>query len=229
MLTCTKGPGRKIRAGRNQMTASRFEIYGCAANVAAALWGYFYPRPYGVCIAVLILLPWLSILAGRLTRGGDALAYTVLGPITALGTRALNDLEFSTVGRLAAFACAVGAVFVALAWLANRTAWRRYGLVLILGAWFYGFGAAGEVDVLLDGSATKFPAVPIVSRDYHIGRHSTFDLVLSPWGDRSQPNKNPVSWNTYLALGGESAACIEVGPGALGVRWYRIAACERRP
>src|SRR5580658_6757713 len=114
------------------MTSGRFEICCCAANLAAALWGYFYPRPYDLCIAVLILLPWLSIIAGRLIRGGDAFAYTVLGPITAIGTHALNDLEFSTLGRLAAFSCAVGALFVALVFLADRTAWRRYGLLVVL-------------------------------------------------------------------------------------------------
>jgi hypothetical protein len=193
-----------------------------------ALWGYFYPRPYGLCIAVLIALPWLSILASRLVHGSNALAYTTVAPFTVLGTRAFDDLEFS-LARLAAFACAMGAVFAAGVFLADRTAWRRYSLLLILGPLFYGFGAAGEANVLLDTAATKISAVPIVDRDYHIGRPSTFYLVLAPWGDRSRSNRNSVSWNAYLALRGQSKACIDLGPGALGVRWYKIGSCDRWP
>jgi hypothetical protein len=213
----------------NKMTPGRLEVYCCVATVAAGLWGFFYPRPYALCIAVLISLPWLSILAGRLIRTGDALAYTALSPIIAIGMRACFDLEFSTLGRLAALSFSIGALFVALVFLADRSAWRRYGLALVLGPLFYGFGAAGEVDVLLDASVTKFSAVPILSRNYGMSRNSTFDLVLAPWGDRDRSNKNFVSWYTYLALRGESTACIDSGPGALGVAWYRIAACGHRP
>jgi hypothetical protein len=204
---------------------SRFEICCCVTNIAAALWGYFYPRPYVFCITVLISLPWLSILAARLIRSSNPIAYTVLGPITALVACAY-DFEFSAVGRLVAFSCAVGAAFVAVVFLADRSAWRRYGLSLVIGPLFYGFGATGELNVLLDASATKHFAVPILGRDYHISRHSTFEVVLAPWGEMSRSSKNSVSWSTYLALRDQAVACIDLGRGALGVRWLMISACE---
>jgi hypothetical protein len=212
-----------------EMTSGRCEVYYCVANLAAGLWGSFYPRPYGLCIAVLISLPWLSILAGRLIRGGDAIAYSSLGPMIAVGMRAYFDLEFQALGGLTALSFATGALFVALVVLSDRNAWRRYGLMLIAGPLFYGFGAAGEADVLLDTSMTKFPNVPILSRNSRSGRTSTAELVLAPWDDRYRPNKNFVSWYTYLTLRNESTVCIDRGPGALGVAWYRIAACEHRP
>jgi hypothetical protein len=203
----------------------RFELYFCAANVAAGLWGYFYPRPYDACLAVLISLPWLSILAARLLGGTSALAYTILGPVTALVARAVSDLDLPAVGRLTAFACGTGALFAGAAFVSDRTAWRWYGLALLVVGLFYGFGAAAEVDVLLDASAARHFAAPILSRDYYIGRHSTFNVVLGPWGDRLRPNKNSVSWNVYLALRGESTACIDIGPGALGMEWSMISMC----
>jgi hypothetical protein len=96
---------------------------------------------------------------------------------------------------------------------------------LFIAPLIYGFGAAGETDALLDASVANF-AAPILSRDYYIGRHSTFDVVLGPWGNRLRSNKNSVSWNAYLALREESVACIDAGPGALGLEWHKISACK---
>jgi hypothetical protein len=177
----------------------------------------------------LIALPWLTLFADRLTRSGDALAYTALFPITALAARAFADLELSAGARLAVFSCAGGALLAGLIFLvdrlADRSAWQRYGLLLFIAPLIYGFGAAGEIDALLDASAANF-AAPILSRDYYIGRHSTFDVVLGPWGNRLLSNQNSVSWNAYLALRRESVACIDGGPGALGMEWHKISACE---
>jgi hypothetical protein len=202
-----------------------FQICCSVANIVAALWGYFYPRPYGFCITVLILLPLLPVLAARLVRRRDVLAYTALGPIIALAACAY-DFEFSAVSRLAVLSCAVGAVFVAAVFLADRGVWRTYGVALIAGCLIYGFGAAGELNVLLDASGTKHLAVPILNRDSHIGRHSTFEVVLGPWGEVSRSNKHSVSWGTYLALRHQTVACVDLGRGALGVPWFRISACE---
>ncbi len=211
------------------MTSRRFEVICCCVvNLAAAGWGCFYPRPYGLCIAVLFLLPWLSIIAGRSIRSGNAFAYAAVCPISAIGLRACIDLDFASLGRLTVFSFAVGALFARrLFFLADRTAWKRYGLALILGALFYGFGVAAEADVLLDASTTKTPAVPIISRECQSGRTSTCELVLAPWGDRLRPNRNPVMWMTYFALRGKSEVCIDLGSGALGVAWHMIAACPR--
>jgi hypothetical protein len=120
-------------------------------------------------------------------------------------------------------------VFVALVFLADRTAWRRYGLLLAAAPLFYGFGAAGELNVRLDASVTSHFGVPIVSRDYYFGRLSNFYLILAPWGDWTRPNKNYVSWPTYFALRNKSVACIAQGPGALGVPWTRISPCTTQP
>ena len=208
------------------MTSRRFEICCCVTNVAAGLWGYFYPRPYGPCIAVLIALPWLSILASRLIPSSDALAYTLLAPIAALAARAVGDIDQQAVGRTVSFGCGVAMLFAAFVFLGDRNAWRRYGLAPFIFGLFYGAGAIAEANMLLDSSTTKHFTAPVVSRDYFIGRHSTFDVFLGPWGDRHRPNKNSVSLNTYVALRGASVACVSLGRGAFGITWSRISACE---
>ena len=75
----------------------------------------------------MIALPWLSILADRLIRRGNALAWAALGPILAIGMRVYFDIEFSAFGGLAILFSAIGALFVALVFLVVRSAWRRFG------------------------------------------------------------------------------------------------------
>lgn len=196
----------------------------CFANIAVGLWGYFYPRPYILCIAVLISLPWLAIPASRFIESRQALAYTLVFPVAALFCRGANDIEPFTLIRGVLIGSGVAALFTALLFLADRKAFRRYGAGLMI-MWFYGYGAALELNTLLDSPNTKQTRVSIIGRDYYIGRHSTFELVLAPWGERLR-NHTTVSWNTYVSLRGQTLACVNSGPGAMGIRWYRVERCR---
>lgn len=98
------------------------------------------------------------------------------------------------------------------------------GLFVML---FYGYGAAVELNMLLDVSGTKQMKVPIISRDYGFrGRYLTFEVTLAPWGTKLRNNRNSLSWNTYVDLRRQPLACVNSGPGALGFGWYAIKRCR---
>jgi hypothetical protein len=197
----------------------------CIANILAGLWGYFYPRPYGLCIAVLISIPWLAIAVDRFLESRKELVGTLVFPITALACRAVNDIEAFPLIRSVFIGSGVAVLVGAMLFLADRKALQNY-LACALFIWLYGFGTALELNTLLDSPNTKQARVPIISRDYHINRHSTFELVLAPWGEKHRNNQIDVSWNTYVALRGETLACVNSGPGAAGIRWYQVERCR---
>jgi hypothetical protein len=197
----------------------------CLANILIGLWGYFYPQPYPFCMAVLISIPWLTILAARLIGSRQALAYTVALPVTALLYRAADDIETFTWIRGVLVGSGVAALVMAILFLADRKMLQSYAAGVVI-VWCYGYGTALELNTLLDSRNTKQSRVPIISRDYHISRYSTFELVLAPWGERLRNNRSTVSWNTYVSLRGETLACVNSGPGALGIRWYRVERCR---
>ncbi len=208
------------------MNSRRLEVCCCIANVLAAFWGYFYPYPYSPCLAVLIAMPWLCILAARVT-GDDRNRLTVstLFPVAALLARTVADFYVTvTVAHLLAITGCLGALAVAVVFLMHRKAWRKYGLVLIAVSLAYAFAAFPAANFLFDKQTQRFSAA-IISRDYFIGRHSDFRLVLAPWGDNRQPNENSVSWNTYLGLHSKNVACIDAGPGAFHMPWHKVSAC----
>jgi hypothetical protein len=199
----------------------------CIANIAVGLWGYFFPQPYGLCVAILISIPWLTIPAVRVIETRQALGYTLAFPVTALLCRAVTDIETFTLIRGVLIGSGVASLVMAILFLANRKALQSYAAAsVVVVVWGYGYGTALELNMLLDSPNTKQSKVPIISRDYYIGRHSTFELVLAPWGERLRNNRTTVSWNTYVSLRGQTLACVNTGPGAMGIRWYQVERCR---
>ena len=197
----------------------------CIANILVGLWGYFYPQPYRLCMAVLISIPWLAILTARVMESRQALAYTVMFPVTALLFRAVVDLEIFMLIRSVLTGTGVAVLVLVILLLLDGKMLRSYSAGVVV-VWCYGYGTALELNTLLDSPNTKQATVSIVSRDYHIGRHSTFELILAPSGEGLQKHHTTVSWNTYVSLSGQSLACVNSGPGAMGICWYQVERCR---
>jgi hypothetical protein len=196
------------------------------ANVAVGFWGYFYPQPYGLCMVFLISIPWLAIPAARPIESRKPLAYTLVFPLTALLCRATNDIETFTLIRGVLIGTGAGALVLGIVFLVSRKVLQSFTVIVLAIVWCYGFGTTLELNTLLDSPNTKRTSVAIISRDYHIGRYSTFELVLAPWGERLRNNRATISWNTYVSLRGQTLACVNSGPGAVGIRWYQVERCR---
>ena len=198
--------------------------------IGAAWWGYVAPRPYGLSMAILIVLPWLSLVAIKMTGGKAGLALSIAFPSLVLGYRAFHDFHLTGWVVAAALACAIAAAFLAAAVFGNSGLRRNWGWLLVLFpvlAVTYGYGALLEANMLLAVTPPKrFTAAILKQERYRGRRYVTYDVVLGPWGGRPAGGSEVVSPELYYALRKGSVACVDLNRGALGVEYYQIRACS---
>lgn len=230
-------PGRTeeeqlARIGR----ARRLARWGTVFATAAAVWGWFLPRPYPLAMAVLAILPWGAVLAAARSRGIIALderrnearpnlAIPLMLPGIVLFLRALLDVRLVD-GRSALAATAAASTVLTVAVLAadaglRRRPWMILVLLLLLGGW--GYGAPVEANVLLDGSRAEVFEARVLGKHVSRGRGwTTYDLELGPWGPRRQPEDAAVPREVYDAVEPGDVVLVQAKPGALGMPWFKV-------
>jgi hypothetical protein len=203
--------------------------------IGAAGWGYLYPRPYGLAVASLVLLPWVALLLVFRSHGlfrvstqrndvRPSLAPCLYVPGFALLARAVGDVGVIDLTQAFAVALAVGVVLALVAIASDvsaRTPAAIFGLIVLCGP--YGYGAAVTMNALVDRSARQDFKVPVLTRYMTHGRSTSYHLRLAPWGPRSEQNDVMVSQAVYSAPG--DTVCIQLKAGALGIRWFWIGRC----
>jgi hypothetical protein len=204
---------------------------------AACAWGYLYPRPYGVAIAVLTVLPWLVVaivfrsqgLLRVSTQRNDvrpSLALCLYLPGLALIARVFGDVGVIDLQRAIVLAIAVTLALAGAA-LASEKGARGWGLRLALALFSlpYGYGAVVMADAQLDRGARQDFTVAVLSRHMTHGRSNSYYLMLGPWGPRAEPEEVMVNSALYRTSPPGSTVCIQLRPGALAIRWFWIGPC----
>lgn len=208
-----------------------------AAAMAACGWAWLFPRPYPAAIVVLGVLPLAAIavlLAGRGRYAFEpdrndprpSLAVAVMGPGLVLGMRGLLDLHVLDWRPLVAGAAAGGAALAAVIAAGDRRSRRRWLFVLL---WpllsFHPWGALTLANALLDRAAPEVFEVTVRGKHVSGGKHTSYDLVLDPWGPVRDPGAVDVGRRLYQATPVGGLVCVALRPGALGARWYVVARC----
>ncbi len=195
-------------------------------------WGYFYPVPYRLCLFVLMAIPWLGLLGVILTRRDRDWLLGVLPifPGLALCYRAFHEYQLLNWGRAVLLSLGLAALFVGLAWLADKVMRAQWGWLLVLFPYLavtYGFGTSVAANALLDSSTPQHFTAPFIRRDRYYYTHSAhYTVTVGPWGDQTKPEEHRVTWEVYHALKDQKWACISMGTGRLGIRWYTLGACR---
>ncbi len=212
------------------MAQRTFPLAFTLTSIAAAWWGYVAPRPYCLSMAILIVLPWLSLAAMAMADGKAALALSIAFPSLVLGYRAFHDFHLTAWIAAAVLACAIAAAFLTAALFGISGLKRNWGWLLVLFpllAVTYGYGALLEANMLLAATSPKRFTAPIVNRERYRGRrYVTYDVVLGPWGGRPPEGTQVVSPELYYALRKQAVACVDLNTGAFGVEYYQIRACS---
>ena len=210
------------------------------ASIAICCWGLFYPKPYILAMVALIALPWAGVEIVRRSKGlfridqrpNDAhpnVAYLIILPALVLMLRSLLDFNTFQSARSFLFYVAVGGGLAFFAAVFDKTLWARK-LVFVMFCLFtfvYGFGAVIEANALLDHSAgSSFSAIV---RGKHIveGKHTSYNLALSPWGPKTKPGDLEVSRATYDSIRCGDIAYITLRRGALGIPWHYLQTWQR--
>lgn len=221
-------------------TAKRLATFLTVVACAIGAWGWFYPEPYRLVIASMIVLPWLAVVITMRSGGlfridakrGDphptvAVAFIVPGCVLAL--RAMNDVnltEWRTAlyfSLLLAFALAITTV------IADRSlrSQKLTMFVLILFAIAYAYGAILEINTIFDRSGSTIFSTQVVKKEIVSGKSADYQLYLAPWGPQRETNEVSVSRQWYETIQPGDTICPALHQGALHIRWYTVHPCEQ--
>lgn len=207
------------------------------AAIAAAVWGAVAPRPYLLVMASLaaVFVAALAVAVtgrGRYSLEGERndvrpeLASALLAPGVVLALRGLLDVVVLDHQPLLVWAALAGAGFTAaLAW-ADAALRGRLPMVALLavvlgaGAW----GLLAAANARLDRAAAERHRVAVLGKHVTTGKGAARYLRLAPAG--AVPAREfSVGRGLYDATPVGATVCVELHPGALGLRWLSVDAC----
>lgn len=209
------------------------------AAVALAIWALVWPVPYALVVALLVVLPALTVILAlgkptmfRIGLGasyaGANLAIASAVSACALLARALLDLNMIDWLPLIGMAAFVGGIFLAVTILAERTQRRRWlrllAAAVLTGA--YALGTLGQANSLLDPSAPAVLRSRVLDKTLgHVGI-TTHRLTLAPWGPLATANDVAVPRELYDKVALDDPVCVRLHDGALGMAWFTVTACR---
>jgi hypothetical protein len=207
--------------------------------IGISVWAWFYPQPYRLVVALLLVLPWIAIYLTsryeglvvinekrRETRAGVGAVFLFPGLILAL--RAVEDMHPLGWQRSLLYAALVTAVLVFAAYVADTTLRKKRAAVALIFSLSlaYGYGAAMETNAILDRSPSTVFAAKVRRKYVSRGKHTYYHLVTAPWGTHQREDNLSVSRDFYQAHEVGDPVCISMRSGALGISWYVVGYCR---
>lgn len=205
----------------------------------ASVWGWLYPRPYELAIAILAVIPGIAVIL--LATGGGLyqmegrrhdvradlfLAFIV--PAAVLTLRSVWDFEFLEwllILKLAIVASMILTILVVGADRGMRE--RRWAfLVFLFLSFFYSFGAMAQANALLDRSEGQVFQTQVLAKRISSGKSTTYYFMVDAWGPRSKPNEVSVSSALYQATPVGQNVCVWLRKGSLNVPWFVVGDCQ---
>jgi hypothetical protein len=208
-------------------------------GIGVSLWAWFYPQPYRLVIALLLVLPWSALYIAsryhgfvvinekrRNQAGGVGMVFLFPGLVLAL--RAVEDMNALNWQRPLLFAVAISGLMVFAAGLADTVLRKqRVALVLMFSlSLAYGYGAAMETNAMLDRWPATVFATKVRRKYVSSGKHTNYHLEVAPWGPHDREDNLTVSRAFYDAQQVGEPVCIALRSGALGIEWYAVGYCQ---
>lgn len=199
-------------------------------------WAILWPHPRELVVACLIAAPavalavmiWarplVSVTLYRRSVDDIRLFDLFTWPSIALGLRGLGYYGHLSYGPMLLTAFAGGlAVLALIVWLDPLLRKQLSSLaVAALACTSLSLGLLVHANTMLDTApAERFTTT--VAKSPHPGQDKN-EVVVAPWGDRRSENKIRGIPHDTLAVG--DRICIDLHPGALGLRWYEAKRCE---
>jgi hypothetical protein len=220
------------------LKAHRFSKFLTWATGFAAVWGWFYPRPYPLVILLLSAIPPIAIYAGLRAKGvyqfdgkrndvRPSLAAPIIVPGLILSLRAISDFSFLRWQQLLSPILVVAVTMTALLAAADPKSGKQRWLILatLFLAVAYGGGVTAMADALLDRSAPQVLQVEVLHKHISSGRSTTWYLHLAPWGPQDHAEDVSVSRSLYSSVQTGQIVCVYLYPGTLKIPWFQVARC----
>jgi hypothetical protein len=223
---------REVAFERGRLLSKIVNAAGCFVG----LWGFVYPRPYGLAIGALFVLPWVAVEIVHRSRGlfrldaakkdlhpNVALAFLV--PSMILMLRGVLDFSALNWWRLVAYGALLAVVLCAKAKWADSSMGKKQTVAFYILAFCYGLGAASAINGYFDGSDPVLYRATVLGKHVSYGRTTTYRLTLVPWGPRTAENTVEIPKAMYDVVNVGDSVCPSVKRGALGVAWYDVFGC----
>lgn len=205
---------------------------GCVVG----LWGFVHPRPYGLAVGALFVLPWAALEIVHRSRGLlrlDArkkdvhpnVAFAFLVPSMILMLRGVLDFSALSWWRLVAYGALLGVILCANVMRADASLRNKQIVALYVLAFCYGIGGVSVINGYFDRSDAVLYRATILGKHVSHGRTTTYRLTLGPWGPRIAENAVEIPKEMYDVVNVGDPVCPSVKRGALGVAWYDVFGC----
>lgn len=204
------------------------------------IWALVYPRPYGVVIGTLALLPWIAIamvalwpqlyrLDAKTEFGRPMLALPLMLPGFMLMLRGVLDFNLLEWQMPVVIGGLVGVGVGAIASFADRGTPLRIGTLFLnlLIMLPYGGGVTLAVNWMFDQAPPQhFPTI-VQGKNISQGskQPTTYSVTLGAWGDRQGANDVNVSKAVFDQIGTRMRVCVKVNRGALRMSYVHIVGC----
>ena len=223
---------------RRLLSARRLVQIATYLSFAVYLWVFVYPAPYRWAIGAAACMPlfagalvWTSrgliVWGGQKTSARPSVMGVVWGSTAALALRAFLDIHILDWLTLVEVAAVIGICF---AWPltphqegAGRTLITVLAIALLPAAYVY--GAAAQLNRMLDPSPAA--VFQLVVRDHHVssGRSTTYDITVDAWGDQPAGTLS-IPGDLYREAPVGSTVCVYRHTGWLKLRWFYVDHCE---
>jgi hypothetical protein len=207
--------------------------------VVSFFWGYIFPRPYLLVIAILSALPLIALgllvqsrgiyqAEGRRNDARPSLAFVLIFPGVALALRAVLDLNLLQWKPILSATVLLAFVMTLAVAAADPGVRRRPAALLpflLFGA-SYGYGLTAQANSLLDNSTPQTFQVAVVGKHISKGKSTSYYLHLDPWGPQTSATEVTVPASIYSSAVTGQQVCVYLHPGALRIPWYAVAPCS---
>jgi hypothetical protein len=208
------------------------------ATIAVSIWGFLYPAPYAVVVALLVSLPWAAVAVTarypglviinqdrRDPRPGTAVPFIFPGLVLTL--RIVNDARPIGWEEPLALTLLLAGGLTLAAWRVDVTLRRRPPklLLILLLACFYGYGSVMEADILFDRTPPAVYRTVITGKYISNGKSKSYNLRLAPWGPKTNGDRVSVPRTFYLSKQIGDPVCVSLRPGTLAIPWYIVRDC----
>lgn len=207
-------------------------------SAGVGIWAYIWPNPYEYVIISLTLLFAVSVLAVRFvplvkifedkSSGFPSVFIGLLLSGITLAIRALLDFSLYELSNLLSMlAAVVTGLFVVITIRNHEIDLVKKdgiikGLCLVFFLLFFGYGSIIEINCLYDRSDPINYSATILDKRISSGKHTSYYLSLTAWGNHAENEEVTVSHNMYNELEIGDEVQVSLFSGKLGVPWYDV-------
>ncbi len=238
------GWSREIREEKLSNARKISRIINWLGGISFA-WTLFYPKPYDYAVLSALVIPIIALIAVKLSGGliridqknGSAYPSTIYAfifPSLGLMVRSFFDydiFDYSNVW-LKVVLVTVSFLFVLLinqkefAFKKKQDFLTVSSLVMFLFA--YGFGAVIYLNCNLDKSEPQHYTATILDKRISTGRHTSYYLKLTEWGQQNKIDEVSVSKGLYKRIEIDDEINIYFRSGKLDVPWFIVTDRKRQ-